>query len=35
MLQNKYALDQEHERRFRGAMAVLTDNVVGFERKNV
>ena len=35
LLQYKYALDQEHERRFRKGMACLMPRLVAFERVNV
>ena len=35
LLQNKYALDQEHERRFRRGMRVLIQGVVDFEDENL
>lgn len=35
LLQNKYVLDQEHERRFRKGMALLMADVVRFEEDNL
>ena len=35
LLQYKYALDKEHERRFRRGMSILMDDVVEFEWDNM
>ena len=34
LLQHKWVLDQEHERRFRRGMGAIMGNVVEFERTN-
>ena len=35
LLQNKYVVDQEHERRFRKGMASALRDIVGFEKENL
>ena len=35
LLQFRYALDQEHERRFRAAMAWIADDMAEFEDRNM